>query len=436
MNNIREQPRFCAAIARAAFLGGVCLTVVDLSAQEALNESFEVDRGRRARKQAIDRNLYNLKAGPVLMRFDALMGFEFNDNPNLEDDPDDVDFAFRPQIDMAALWALDARNALSFNLGVGYVKYVNNTELDHLIIAPSSELALDIYTGDFTINLHERVSHSQNPVSDPTVSGTGDFGGIDNTVGLRVDWDLNRLTASAGYDHYNFISTSSGVGETLRRGTNAPGGNIDDVQDRSSEMFYGRVGVRLNPAITTGVEASGELTSYESEFFHDNTQFSVGAFADVQVTRDVKGRIAGGYVHSEFDPTRMASAPPSVDDFYAELSVEQQLNQDLSHRLAVGREARAGAASEFVTMWYARYENNWSMSQWSTLHTTLFYENGRERTGAEERFERVGAGAGVSVPLSRKLTAGAGYQLLHKNSDQENRDYLQNSVTLEFRYAF
>src|SRR6185436_237677 len=118
----------------------------------------------------------------------------------------------------------------------------------------------------------------------------------------------------------------------------------------------------------------------------------------------------------------------SVNDFYAEVSVEQQLNQFLSHKLSVGREARAGAAAELVTLYYARYDNHWMMNRFSTLHTSLFYENGRERSGVTERFERVGAGVGVTVPLSRKLNAGIAYQFLYKNSNQANRDYIQNSV--------
>src|SRR5437667_5636869 len=174
MNSTGKKSRLHAKAPRIALMCGVCLAGTNLFAQEALNESFEVDRGRRARKDAIDRNLYNLKAGPVLMRFDALMGFEFNDNPELLDHPHQVDFAFRPELDMGALWALNARNALSLNLGVGYVKYINNTDLDHVLIAPSSEIALDIFTGDVAINVHERVSQSQDPVRDPTVSGTGD----------------------------------------------------------------------------------------------------------------------------------------------------------------------------------------------------------------------------------------------------------------------
>jgi len=125
-----------------------------------------------------------------------------------------------------------------------------------------------------------------------------------------------------------------------------------------------------------------------------------------------------------------------VNDFYAEVSADHQLNQYMNHRLALGREARAGAASELVTLYYARYQNNWQMSQYAILRSSLFYENGRERSGQTERLWRVGLGFGVDIPLSRKLTTGVTYQFLYKDSDQMGRDYLQNLVSLEFRYAF
>ena len=420
-------------IPRAALVCGVCVAGANVLAQEAINEAIEVDHGRRARKQAIDRNLYNLKAGPVLMRFDAMMGFEMNDNPHLQENDTEIDFAFHPELNIAALWALNPRNALALNLGIGYVKYIENTELDHLIIAPNTELALDIYAGDFAINVHERVSQTQNAANDPTVSGTGDFSGIENTVGTRVDWDLNQLTTYVGYDHYNFISTSTGVSDTLQAGT---GRRFSDVQDRSSDLFYGRVGMKVSPAVTAGVEAGGGFTDYESDFFNDNTQFSVGPFVEAQVTRDLKARAAAGFVRSEFESTGAVAAPSAVNDFYAELSFNHQLSQYMSHQLALGREAKSGAESELVTLYYARYENDWNLSRVLTLHSSLFYENGRERSGVGERLWRVGLGFGATVPLSRQLSASAGYQFLYKDSDIVNRSYLQNLVSLQFRYAF
>jgi hypothetical protein len=229
------------------------------------------------------------------------------------------------------------------------------------------------------------------------------------------------------------------VGETLRRGSATGGGNtnqIDDVQDRSAELFYGRAALKVSPAITTGLEAAGGLSDYSSDFFSDNSHMSVGPFVELQVTRDLRAAAKGGYVRTEFDETGAGPAPDTVNDFYAEVSADHQLNQYMNHRLALGREARAGASSELVTMWYARYENSWLMSQYLTLRSSLFYEDGRERSGQTERFSRVGLGLGVVIPLSRKLTAGVSYHLLHKDSDQPGRDYLQNLGALEFRYVF
>jgi hypothetical protein len=228
------------------------------------------------------------------------------------------------------------------------------------------------------------------------------------------------------------------VGRTLRPGAGT-GGNtnrLDDVQDRSAEMFYGRAAVKVSPAVTTGLEAGGGLSDYASDFFSDNTQVSVGPFVELQVTRDLKATAKGGYIRADFDQTGSTPAPDSVNDFYAEVSADHQLNQYMNHRLARGREARAGAASELVTLWYARYENNWMMSQYATLRSALFYENGRERSGQTERLWRVGLGLGVSVPLSRKLTAGVSYQFLYNDSDQLGLDYLHYLGTVEFRYVF
>ena len=406
----------------AAITALLALKCPEACAQEAIGQAHRVEDGRRARKEAIDRNLYNLKAGPVLMRFETSMAFEVNDNPHLLDDPGRVDFAFQPQLDIATLWALDPYNALTFNLGLGYRKYVHNTDLDHLIIAPDSELSFDVRTRDVTINFHERVAHVQDPVGDPTVSGTGDFAGIENTVGVRADWDLNQLTLSAGYDHFNFFSTGS---------------PLSDVQERSSEFFYASAELEVQPAITTGLELGGGLTDYCQEIFSDSSQFSIGPFVALQLTRELRVRVSGGYLRYDFDQNGTTLAPGSVSDFYGEIAAEHELSQYMNHRLAVGRGAGAGAASELVTLWYLRYENNWSLSQYATLRSALFYENGEEQGGfVDEKLWRVGASFGISVPLTRKLTGTAGYQVLYKDSDQTARDYLQNMATLEFRYVF
>lgn len=421
------------AICRRMPLLGAAFVALDgtqIFAQEALAESVVVERSRKARKEAIDQNQYRFKAGPVLMRLDAIMGFEFNDNPNLLEDGDDADFAFYPQLELATLWPINKLNALSFNLGVGYRKYIDHTELDQLVITPNSELSVDIYTGDFIINVHERVSYTQNPVQDPSVSGTGDFGGIENTAGVQADWDLNDVLVTAGYDHFNFISTGS---------------PLSDVQERSSEIFFARTGLQLGRGLRAGLEVGGGLTDYKREVFADNTEFTVGPFAELELSPQLRMRLSGGWVRYDFDQPAgdlsitnvVPNIPDSVSDFYAGFTVDHQISKFMSHRLSLGREARAGAASELMTLWYARYGNDWSVSKYVTLQGQVFYEDGKDRAGfTTEKFWRVGAGLGLTIPLSRQLSTGGGYQLIYKDSDEQDQGYLQNLVTVEFRYAF
>ena len=56
MKNRSTKSRYTRAeVSRAALIGSVCLAGANVLAQEAINESAQVDAGRRLRKQAIDR---------------------------------------------------------------------------------------------------------------------------------------------------------------------------------------------------------------------------------------------------------------------------------------------------------------------------------------------------------------------------------------------
>ena len=83
-----------------------------------------------------------------------------------------------------------------------------------------------------------------------------------------------------------------------------------------------------------------------------------------------------------------------------------------------------------------RYFNNWHFRQYANLHSSLLYENGRERSGITEKFWRAGGSVGLTIPLSRKLSVTPQYQVIYKDSDTANRDYFQNLVSVELHYVF
>ena len=312
-------------------------------------------------------------------------------------------------------------NTLAFNFGIGYIKYLDHPQLDQLIIAPSSALSFDFHVADLAINLHERISQSQNSTTDPTVSGSGDFSAIENTVGLGLNWDLNKVAVSFGYDHYNFIATSSTFSNTL---------------DRSSELLHLRGAVMVNEGLSTGLELGGGSTSYDVKTHNDSTYYSAGVFVAAQITTVISLHASGGYVHYDFDQSGTLINSGAANGYYGDITADHQLNQAMSHSLSFGRETRAGTSTDLFTQNYVRYRNNWNCIRDIVLRSTFFYEWGSAPGVGGESFSHYGGGLAASYLITKHLTGTLGYQIVVKDSNLPLRDYLQNRVNLDLNYSF
>jgi len=161
-----------------------------------------------ARRQSLDRIPYNLLVGPVRFRFSATAGFEYNDNVNYAERNSQEDFIFRPQVNFNALWPVTQLNSLRLDLGLGYGLYLDHSEYNtnSILLTPNSQVSFDIFVSDFRINLHDRFSLTQDPIDEPGLSNAADYTHFENTAGVSVLWDLNKVVLTLGYDHYNFIS--------------------------------------------------------------------------------------------------------------------------------------------------------------------------------------------------------------------------------------
>src|SRR5439155_18097119 len=161
-------------------------------AQETLRMSLAGAEAAEARRKAASTlGYYNLKLGPAALRFGSSLGVEFNDNVNNAATNAEADVSFRPALNAQLLWPVTDQNSLNLNVGAGYSVYVQHPKLDQVFLTPGSELSFDIYAGNFWINLHDRVSITDNAYQDPTVSGTGDYEQFQNALGISATWDLN-----------------------------------------------------------------------------------------------------------------------------------------------------------------------------------------------------------------------------------------------------
>lgn len=392
--------------------------------QDAVRPSLAGEAAAEARQQDVERIPYNLLVGPVRFRFSATMGVEYNDNINLsQHDEREDDFIFRPQVNFDAIWPITQLNTLRLDLGIGYSIYVNHSEdnTNAILISPGTQLALDIFVGDFRINIHDRMSLQQDPISEAAISNTADYGRFENTAGISVLWDLNKVQATLGYDHYNFIATN----------------NDFDYINHNSEILSGSIAFAVASTTNIGLESTGVYTYYDDNVLNDSRDASGGGFIETQLSSYLRLRLAGGYQWIGFDHNGLVGDQTDVNDYYANILVTHRLNAMLSQSVSAGHENQLGVNSNSVRLNYVRHTITWNIVRNTLLTTEFFFEDGNESGGfIDEHFHRVGAAGTIGYQLTPHVTLGLRYQYTQKYSDSPGRNYIQNRVSLDGTYSF
>jgi len=437
-------------------LAPLILAAGTLRAQDAIRPSLAGEAAAEARRQSIDKIPYNLQVGPIKFRFSATMGIEYNDNINLAEDgsflfptiagppilittEQQSDVILRPQVNVNALWPITQLNTLRLDIGLGYAFYLDHSEFNTngLLINPGSQLAFDIFVGDFRINIHDRFSVQQDPISEAQLSNVVDYGRFENTAGISVLWDLNQAVVTLGYDHYNFIAIN------------------DDFEylDRNADIFSGSIGFTPTSTMTVGVEGSAINTYYDQNVLNDSLAYSAGLFLETQLSSNLRVRIAGGYQWIDFDNNGIVNDLQDVDDWYANLILSHRVNSVFTHNLSIGHENGLGVNSNYVTLNYIRHTATWNIIYHTLLTTELFYEDAADSGGqgptvvgvpglplfnpfVAEDFHRYGGAISLGYQLTPHVTLGFRYQYTQKDSNQPLRDYRQNRVSFDGTYSF
>ena len=392
-------------------------------AQEAVRPSLAGETAAEARRQSIEQIPYNLLVGPVRFRFSVTSGIEYNDNINLAETNKQEDLIFRPQFNIDAIWPVTQLNTLRLDLGLGYSFYVNhpNANTNGVVIAPGSQLSFDIFVQDFRINLHDRFSLQQDPVSQLQLSNVVDYGRFENTAGVSVLWDLNKAVLTFGYDHYTYVSTTDAF----------------SYLDRNAEELTFSAYFALTSTTGAGLESSGVFNYYDQSVLNDSVTYSVGPFIETQLTNYLKIRASAGYQFINFDSGGSVGDTSDQSDFYANVLLSHRINAAISQTLAAGHESQLGVNSNFVALNYVRHTATWNIINHVLLATELFFEDGDDSGGLfSEHIQRYGGAATVGYQLTPHVTLGLRYQYTQKQSDQPLRDYKQNRVSFDGTYSF
>src|ERR1700730_2096170 len=391
--------------------------------QDAVRPSLAGQAASEARQQDISRIPYNLLLGPIRFRVSATMGVEYNDNVNYADVGAQTDWIFTPNINIDAIWPITQLNTLRLDFGLGYALYVDHSNYNTrgILIAPNSQVAFDIFVGDFRISIHDRMLAQQDPISEPALSNVANYGRFENTAGVSVLWDLNKILVTLGYDHYNFVSTTSAF----------------DYLNRNAEELSGSAAYLVTPTMKVGVEATGIFSYYNQHVLNDSTDINAGVFAETEITNNIKLRIAGGYQGISFDHNGLVGDTSDLSDYYVNLLLTHRFNAVISQTVSAGHESQLGVNSNSITLNYVRHTITWNLIRNTLLSTEFFFEDADESGGfVGEHFQRLGGAATVGYQLTPHVTLGLRYQHTTKDSDVVLRDYNQNRVSFDGTYSF
>jgi Putative beta-barrel porin 2 len=392
-------------------------------AQDAVRPSLAGEQAAEARRQDIEQIPYNLVTGAIRYRISATLGFEYNDNINLSENNPESDFIVHPQATINALWPVTQLNTLRLDIGLGYAFYLNHSSANTngVLLTPGSQLALDVFVGDFRINFHDRFSLQQDPISELQLSNVIDYGRFENTAGVSVLWDLNKVVATLGYDHYVYISTNSDL----------------DYLNRNAEILIGSLACNISNTTWVGIESSFVHDYYDENILNDSNGVTAGAFVETQLSKYMKVRVGAGYQTIAFDNTGSVFDSHDEDDYYANILISHRLNAYITQTLAAGHENQLGVNSNYIRLNYLRHTVTWNIIRNTLLSTEVFYEDANDSGGfLNEHIHRYGGAITVGYQFTPHVTLGLRYQYVEKDSDVRFRDYSQNRVSFDGTYSF
>jgi len=393
-------------------------------AQESIQASLAGDAAAFARRPVLSNTGYNLQLGPVLARFSASLGLEFNDNITLSQTNRESDLIVRPSAEANLAWQVSELNALRLDLGIGYAAYASHSQFDtqSLLIAPLSALSFDVYIGDFRITFFDQFSLLQNPVDEINLANVGRFPRFENAAGLTVLWDLNKVVLVGGYTHYLFQSLESNF----------------SYLDRNEEQFVFSGSVRATNTLSVGVRATAGIVNYNLNFNNDSVWYSFGPFLETQLTPYIHVSLEGGYQSGSFSTGGLNNDTSGLDTVYARLQMTHRVNRYITETFDIGRDAMLGYTTNTTELTYVRYGAVWRVNSRATLALEAFYEHGLDSPSdfESERVNRYGAGANLDYRLGRHLSTNLGYWFIDRRSDLADRSYYQNRVLWGITYEF
>jgi hypothetical protein len=393
-------------------------------AQEALRSALSADAAINAQTNAVvTPQPDSPRAGPVLLNVGPYLGVTFDDNINTSQDHPRSDTSIHAGLNLGFLWPATDNSKIQFDSQFGYVTYLAHTRSDSVEIAPNSALTWALSFDQGTLTFYDQFNYSEEVVTVPSVAGLNSLPRLDNTIGARAQWFPGQWQLEAGLSHDDFRSTSSSF----------------DYLDRGSEYLSLRGAWRFAESTQAGLELSAGQTDYRLSIQSDNTSYSIGPYANWNITEFLTANISGGPTIYRFDAAGGQPASTLVS-YYFDFELRHQLTQFFSYQLAARQEVDLGfnRGNNYTKLLSFSDTMTWAATQYATLGLSITYQHGTQPFFfiLKENFDRFGAAVNVSYRLTDRLGSGVSFSHWERTSNVPGNGYSDDSVSFQLNYNF
>ena len=147
--------------------------------------------------------------GPLHLSLGAYSSFSFDNDINLSQYNPQSDAIIGSGLNLGVSWPATSLSTLQFSSQVGYNFYLRHPADDYLQISPGSALTWMFLLDDWSLTFFDQLGYSRNVISVAAVSNVSGIPILNNTLGLRAQWQSGQWQLQTGYSYNNYLSTAA-----------------------------------------------------------------------------------------------------------------------------------------------------------------------------------------------------------------------------------
>jgi hypothetical protein len=380
------------------------------------------------------------RLGPLQEQLTGSVGVQYTDNSDLTPTDKISRFSIYEALDLDTTWVLTHLNELKFHFGGKLSEdFFSNGRSELTVgITPDSLVQLQFAISDIRVRFYDQFSYIQDPTANPAATNTAYLNSLTNTVGTKIDADLNLAILSLSADYtYNNESGSNSEGLT----------NQSTSGTRNTFRIAPSVAFRWSPTVLYGIESdlsrstgsSGGNTVGRTNASANVNSLSVGPFIRGQLTRLTDFDLGAGATLVDANP----SIPPG---YYFTAVLRHQFNRNWQLILSGSHDLIFTTGTDLTEETILRAATQFNLTRFITFTASPSVNLGDVKTGANPGFVQNGTFLGnyklytleasLAWKARKHLLTTLTYEFKRRDAASANGRYTQNTLALEISYVF